>query len=142
MNELNIKHQLINHLQDNAQFKVEYYSSLHDPELKHNTGFSALERLEMAHEALTALKSDIVDYKRMLENNKDPFFIIKKYYNTELQDGLKELIRQHLRRVNDFSENIYIVWGSLRTVIYCKNWLDKLNDSYTCVSPRYFLKYN
>jgi len=142
MNTTTIKHEVLNHLTDNARIKVNYYSTLFDPEHEHNHGFSVAKCLEMAQTELDKTQEDVKDYKHWLNNGRDPFNFIAETDMINLTDSLKQVIRERIRIAIDFPDNYLIRWTNYRAAVYCKHWLDKLKPEYKQFTARHFLRYN
>jgi sugar-specific transcriptional regulator TrmB len=102
-----------------AQNEIEYYSRIFDPELKHNTGFSVSERLEMAKEKLEQVKNEYI-----LEMPKCQ---IANYLRSEAIESYKTAIdfkfnpwikQQNLRKSIEYINDLFAIYPELS--IYSK----------------------
>lgn len=106
--------------------KVRYYQNLHDPELKHNTGLSALERAEIASKELN-------DFKDSLKYLSFDSLDIKKY---EKANYLRAYAIECYDMAKDFTENIYIVMRRLRECVEVRKEIIKLYPNLETYSNR------
>ena len=106
--------------------EVTYYENLHDPELKHNTGFSASERAEFARKEL----KDFIDSVKYMSFDK------LEISKSEKANYLRAYAIECYDMACDFKDNPYLVMRRLRECVEIRQELIKLYPQLETFSNR------
>ena len=120
------QNQIISKHINSLRLAVDYWNNLHDPEHKHNHGFSTQERAVMAQEELDSFLDDT----KYLSFDKLP---ISK---SDRANYLRAYAIECYDMANDYNENPFIVMRRLRDCVEIRQELIKLYPELEIYSNR------